>query len=352
MKEAPLCEDAPIVDAVRAIEASRRRIAVVISKGGYLKGTITDGDIRRCLLSGKNLQTEVSKVMNPDPISAMVGSSESYLLEIMRRGNIMAVPLVDASGLFLEMIHLTDLSLGEKAKLNASSGFSFAVIMAGGEGVRLRPITENIPKPMVEIGGMPLLERQVIRLVKAGVKRVYLSVNYLSHVIEKHFGDGSKFDIEIRYLRESEKLGTGGALSLLPELPEAPIVVMNGDILTTSDFECLYDFHVNHNAHATVAAIDHHINIPFGVINNDGPNVVGLAEKPSQRFLCNAGIYVLSPEILDLIPRDNFFNMTDLISSCLELNKNVSVFPIHEYWSDIGTPADLDKARILFSENT
>lgn len=348
--EQPLGSDAPLVDAIRAIEASRRRIAVVVSAAGQLVGTLTDGDIRRCLLSGGTLATPVCEAMNTQPLSAPSGSSDGYLLDLMRRGNVMAVPLVSADGGFDRLVHLTDLAPEHVSA--ESANFAFAVIMAGGEGMRLRPITENIPKPMVEIGGVPLLERQIERLIEAGVKRVYLSVNYLSHVIEGYFGDGSRLGIEIRYLREREKLGTGGALSLLPEVPDAPFLVMNGDILTTSDFSNLGVFHNSHKADITVAAIDYHVNIPFGVIHNEGPHVTKLAEKPSQRFLCNAGIYVLSPSALGLVLHGKPFNMTDLIEACLRKGRSVAVFPVHEYWSDIGTPADLDRARTLFAEAT
>jgi dTDP-glucose pyrophosphorylase len=344
-----LSPEAPLVEAVRAIENSRRRIAVVVSNEGSLLGTLTDGDVRRCLLAGGSLTTPLSKAMNSHPLSASLGSSDSYLLGVMQRGNILAVPLVDTAGRFAKLVHLTDLAPAESCE---AAGFAFAVIMAGGEGLRLRPITENIPKPMVDIGGVPLLERQISRLVKAGLERVYLSVNYLSHVIEEHFSDGGSFGLEIRYLREREKLGTGGALSLLPERPDSPIIVMNGDILTTSDFGSLYAFHQSHSAHVTVAAIDYRINIPFGVIHNEGARVTGLAEKPSQSFLCNAGIYAISPVVLEQLPHGSAYNMTDLINSCLTAGQTVAVFPVHEYWSDIGTPAELDKARSLFTEAT
>jgi dTDP-glucose pyrophosphorylase len=348
MIERSLAVDAPLVEAVRAIEASPRRIAVVVSDKGMLLGTLTDGDVRRCLLSGGSLQTTVSEAMNAHPVSAREGSADGYLLDLMRHHNIMAVPQVDEAGRFIRLVHLTDLGHSEVGRGKAD--FAFAVIMAGGEGMRLRPITNTIPKPMVDIGGVPLLERQIQRLAKAGVTRIYLSVNYLSYVIEDHFGDGSRFGVEIRYLREQEKLGTGGALALLPEKPVAPILVMNGDILTTSDFESLNAFHANQGAEITVAAVDYCIHIPFGVVQNSGSFVTGLIEKPSQRFLCNAGIYALSPSVLEKMPESGVFNMTDLIERCLMAKKPVAVFPVHEYWSDIGTPADLDKARSLFSE--
>jgi dTDP-glucose pyrophosphorylase len=348
MIEKSLAIHAPLVEAVRAIEASHRRIAVVVAEDGKLLGTLTDGDVRRCLLAGGTLQTTVSAAMNDKPISALEGSSDGYLLDLMRRGNIMAVPLIDHAGRFVSLVHLTDLAPADE--VGGKTDFAFAVIMAGGEGMRLRPITENIPKPMVDIGGVPLLERQIQRLAKAGLIRIYLSVNYLSKVIEDHFGNGSGFGLEIRYLREQEKLGTGGALALLPEKPTAPIVVMNGDILTTSDFSSLNAFHRSHGAEITVAAVEYCVNIPFGVVQNSGPYVTGLVEKPSQRFLCNAGIYALAPSVLEHLPKVGAFNMTDLIDHCLAAAKPVAVFPVHEYWSDIGTPADLDKARSLFSE--
>lgn len=348
MSEKPLLPEASLMDAVRAIEVSRRRMAVVVAGDGRLLGTLTDGDIRRHLLAGGSLEAQVSKAMNPSPFTAVIGSSDGYMKDLMRRGNVIALPLVDQDGKFLRLIHLMDLEQGDK-QASGVPGFSFAVIMAGGEGIRLRPLTEAIPKPMVEIGGVPLLERQIQRLAKVGINRAYIAVNYLSHIIEDYFGDGRNFGLEIRYLREHEKLGTAGALSLLPEHPEGTIIVMNGDILTTSDFDSFYAFHMSHEAKITVAAIDHKVYIPYGVIRANGPFVTGLAEKPSERFLCNAGIYAVSPEALSLLPDGKHSDMTDLIDICLARKLPVAVFPVHEYWNDIGTPEDLEKARAYFA---
>ncbi len=349
MSDALLGPDAPLVDAVRGIEATRRRMAVVVDAEHRLLGTLTDGDIRRCLLGGGSLETPVSLAMNASPLVAEEGAPTGYLLDLMRKRNVMALPIVDGEGRFNRLVHLIDLEHNEPLNLIAAE-FDFAVIMAGGEGTRLRPLTATIPKPMVDIGGMPLLERQIESLAKAGLKRVYLSVNYLSHVIEEHFGDGAGFGLEIRYLREQEKLGTAGALALLPEKPSRPIVVMNGDILTTSDFGSLYAFHRAHAAQVTVAAVDYRIDIPYGVINTEGAFATGLVEKPSQRFLCNAGIYAVSPQALNLLQGTGHLNMTDIIDSCLVRDMPVAVFPVHEYWSDIGTPDDLEKARAFFAQ--
>jgi dTDP-glucose pyrophosphorylase len=347
MRDRPLGAGALLVDAVRAIEQSHRRIAVVADEQGRLLGTLTDGDVRRCLLAGGTLETSVTEAMNPQPVTAEVGSADGYVIDLLRRANVMALPLVDQAGVFQRVVHLTDLGQGEAVQ--DARGFAFAVIMAGGEGTRLRPLTRQVPKPMLEVGGVPMLERQIERLSGAGIGRVYISVNYLSHVIEAHFGDGTAFGIQIRYLREQERLGTAGALSLLPERPHAPILVMNGDILTTSDFGSLYAFHQTYNAQITVAAVDYRVNVPYGVLRADGAFVTELAEKPSQRFLCNAGMYVVSPDCLDLVPPAAAHDITTLIQTCLDRRLPVVVFPVHEYWSDIGTPDDLEKARAVFA---
>ena len=349
MIEKPLRPEAKLIDAVRAIEISRRRMAVVVDAHNCLAGTLTDGDIRRHLLAGGSLDSQVEKAMNPNPLSAQEGAPNGYIKDLMRLGNVVAIPILNQDSKYLRMVHLMDL---EQAPCPSDKAvrFSFAVIMAGGEGTRLRPLTETIPKSMVEIGGVPLLERQIQRLVKIGIPRIYISINYLGYIIEKYFGDGDEFGIEICYLREQEKLGTAGSLTLLPEQPEGHIIVMNGDILTTSDLDSFYHFHNEHGANITVAAIDHRVHIPYGVIRAEGPFITSIIEKPSERFLCNAGIYAISPQALSHLPKNVHSNMTDLVEICLSKQLPVAVFPVHEYWNDIGTPDDLEKARIHFSK--
>lgn len=349
-KPQPLSAASPLVDAVREIESSFRRIAVVVSPSGSLLGTLTDGDVRRCLLNGGNLQTPVSEAMNSQPITSHIGAPTTYLKALFSEHNILAVPLVNDVGKYISVVHKHELDVS--ASIAPKDHFEFAVIMAGGQGLRLRPITNHIPKPMVDIAGVPLLERQVAMLANAGIPLVYLSVNYMSDVIESHFGNGSSFGVEIQYLRESDSLGTGGALSLLPERPCKPILVMNGDILTTFDIHSLYDFHAASCAKITLAAIYYCVTVPFGVLENDGIFLSHIVEKPTQRYLCNAGIYCLSPVVLDRLPPSDRFNMTDIITQHLQDNdaNSVAVFPVHEYWSDIGTPADLDKARTYFTK--
>jgi len=342
-----LTPELPLLDAVRSIESTLCRIAVVTDHHNKVIGTLTDGDVRRCLLAGGNMSTAVADAMSRNPIVALPGTSDNKLLQLLHRHNILAVPIVDRAGHLVRIIHRRDLLESDLSQGLAS--FDYAVIMAGGEGTRLRPLTDTIPKPMVSVGGMPLLERQINQLLRHGINKVFLSINYLGHIIEEHFADGSSFGLEICYLREESKLGTAGSLSLLPEQPSRPILVINGDILTSCDFLGLYDFHLNTGASITVAASEYNLSIPYGVVECDGSRLISLTEKPSQRFLCNTGIYSLSPDMLSMIPRHVHYNMTDLIASCLSTSQRVSVFPIHEFWSDIGTPADLAKARNLFS---
>lgn len=336
-----------LIEAINAIEKSKKRIAIVLDENKKLIGTLTDGDVRRCLLHGGDLKTEVSDAMNRFPISAKDTTSPEDLFKLMQKNNILTIPIVNQDNIFIKLFHISEISEAENKKNDLD--FSFAVIMAGGLGMRLRPITNDIPKPMVDIGGVPLLERQIKKLSNVGIKKVYLAVNYLSNVIEDHFGNGDSHNIEINYLRENESLGTGGALSLLPENPSKPLLVMNGDVLTNSNFESLLKFHNDQENELTVATFSYNIDIPFGVIKNDGPIVSQLIEKPSENFLCNAGIYVLSPKALKHVPKGIKFNMTDLILEYLKNNKKVTIFPIHEYWSDIGTSNDLMEARELYN---
>ena len=338
-----LTSSANLRDAVRVIEETRKTIAVVTDDTGRVIGALTDGDIRRALLAGRELSDCVTEAMNPSPITAEETTAQGYLLECLQANNLEALPLVDADGRFKRVVHINDLSPEERT--GGAEGFFAAVIMAGGEGLRLRPLTDTTPKVMLDVGGMPLIERQVRRLAKSGIKRIYISVGYLREVIENHLGDGADFAVSIEYLHEKKKLGTGGALSLLPTQPTGPLLVINGDVLTTSDYRHLLDFHLQHDATVTVAAADYHLQIPYGVIKSDGVRAVALEEKPSQRFLCNAGIYALAPDATRLVPHDQFYNMTDLIERCIGEGRHVVVFLIHEYWTDIGTLAELEKAR-------
>jgi NDP-sugar pyrophosphorylase family protein len=319
-----------------------------LSQDGTVLGTLTDGDIRRAILDGASLSDYATIAMNSNPITARVDDADLVLKKLLRVNNIRSVLLLDSKNRFVKTYSEPQLINSELETTHVvDETFSFAVIMAGGEGERLRPITNTIPKPMIDINGTPLLERQIKNLRdKIGITKVYISVNYLSDVIQDYFGDGKRWGIEIHYLSEHKKLGTAGALSLVVGMKRSVnFLVLNGDILTTSNLLNLYHFHKKHKSQVTIGATNHHIRIPYGVISHEGNKVLELKEKPIQSYFCNAGIYALSSDILKYIPKDTFFNMTDLIDKCLSSSDIVSVFPVHEYWSDIGTASDLEKAR-------
>ncbi len=349
MNDPNIAADATLRDAVAALESVRCLIVAVVAPDRKLIGVISDGDVRRALLAGNRLDDPAALAMNTSPITATSDMSEQQLLHFLFASGVAAAPVVDRERRFVRIVQTTDFRY-EHAATTGGAGYAAAVIMAGGEGRRLLPVTVDRPKPMIEVGGVPLLERQIRSIIRSGLRRIYISTNYLGHMIENHFGDGSALGAEIRYLREKSKLGTAGALSLLPSRPEGPLLVINGDILTRSRFGALLDYHNETDAFITVAAVSHRVEIPFGVLRVDGGRATALDEKPSESFLCNAGIYALRPEALDLVAADTRVDMTDVITAAIAQGRNVSVFPIHEYWTDIGSPVDLERAMAEFSE--
>lgn len=344
MIEGALRRSSALRDAIQALERTRRLIVVVVDDDRQLAGTISDGDVRRALLRNLDLASSVEDVMNPSPIVATDDMGAADLVDFMLTNGVAAVPVIDSQGQCTRIVQARDFDQAQD-ETSGETGFACAVIMAGGEGRRLRPLTENRPKPMILIGGVPLLERQVRRLVKSGITTINVSTNYLGHIIEEFLGDGHAFGAQIDYLREHTKLGTAGALSLLECTPSGTVLVVNGDVLTNSDYGQFYSFHKETAAAITVGAISYNVDIPFGVLRIKEHDVIAIEEKPTQRFLCNAGIYAVEPDVLGLVPSDTAFDMTELIQAALDAGHRVAVFPIHEYWNDIGTPSDLERAK-------
>ncbi len=338
-----------ILKTIEVLEKGKKTLVVVVDANNMLCGTVTDGDVRRGILNGVNLASSVSKIMNQNSITAPKTVADNELLSLMVDNKIEALPIVDDEKRVLKVVHRNDVKDG--GYKSESSGFEAAIIMAGGEGRRLRPLTNDVPKPMLKVGGVPIIERQIIMLQRQGIRKIYISINYLGDKIRDYLRDGSSFGVSIEYLEEKEKLGTAGAVSLLPVTFSSSVLVLNGDVLTSINYGSLYDFHSSHDSVITMAAISYNIDIPYGVVRTDGARAIALDEKPSQHFLCNAGIYALSPKGISMIPKDTFFNMTDLIDLCLKNSKDVIVFPVHEYWSDIGTQHEYDKASRLFSDS-
>lgn len=332
--------DASILEAFRALERGEQGIVFVCRPGRHVLGTLTDGDLRRALVDGADLDERVlTDLMTRDYVSVREGETDrAHVLDLMLAHKVYQVPVLDGDGRLVALHTIRGL-VGSDVRPNA------AVIMAGGKGTRLRPYTEEIPKPMVKVAGRPMLERLVLHLVGHGIRTIYLSVNYLAHVIEDHFGDGSDFGCEIRYLREDEPLGTAGALSLLPDRPEDDLLVMNGDLVTQADVGRFLDFHADGGYCASIGVRAHTVDVPYGVAEVSGSRLESLREKPTHEFRVNAGIYVLSPEALGYVPEGEMYRMTDLFQDCLEDGHPVGAFDIEEDWTDVGRPEELMRAH-------
>jgi len=330
--------DQTVRDAMRTITDNWRELAIVVEPGLRVVGVITDGDIRRGLLNSLTLESPAAAVMTRDYIAVGPEADRAAVLDLMMSRSIRHVPVLDAERRLMG-VHFLEALIGTTDKPNV------AVIMAGGEGRRLRPLTDARPKPMMDVAGRPILERIVLHLVGYGIKRIYIAVNYLAHVIEAHFGDGGRFGCEIAYLREDRPLGSGGALSLLPKGHSHPLIVMNGDLVSRFDVSRLLEQHAREGVAATVAARDHRVDIPFGVIDAHGRRLQALTEKPSAHFLINAGIYVLDPALLGEIPAGQFFPIPRLFDRLLAQGRPVGVYRIEEDWIDVGRREDLSRAN-------
>jgi dTDP-glucose pyrophosphorylase len=338
-----LSPSASIRETIQLIDASAMQIALVVADDGKLAGTVTDGDIRRAILAGVSLDEAVEKIMNRQPSVCRQEDGREAILARMQTRRLRHMPIVDDEG-YLVSLQALDEFVAPAMRENV------VVLMAGGVGSRLRPLTEDCPKPMLKIGGRPILETILLNFIEHGFRRFYISVNYKSDAIMDYFGDGSKWSVDIQYLRESQKLGTAGALSLLPERPAHPVLVMNGDLLTKVNFSQLLDFHFSHNAPGTMCVREYDFQVPYGVVRIDNHCIVGIDEKPVQRFFVNAGIYVLEPEALAHIPANTYFDMPSLFEKLIEQKKDALVFPIREYWLDIGRLADYDRANGEFEQ--
>ncbi|RNB53841.1 CBS domain-containing protein [Brevibacillus gelatini] len=334
----------PIRHTLEIIDKSARQIALVVDENNKLLGTVTDGDIRRGLLKGLTLQDSTSLIMNSFPTVASPYDTRENILALMKIKKIHQVPIVDEDGFIVHVEVLNDL-------LRPVKKDNWVVLMAGGLGTRLHPLTYDCPKPLLKVGNKPLLETILQSFIDQGFHRFYLSVKYKAEMIQQHFGDGSKWGVTIRYLEEQESLGTAGALSLLPEKPSDPFFVMNGDLLTKVNFEQLLDFHKTYQAQATMCVREYDYQVPYGVVRLDKHRLISIEEKPTQRYFVNAGIYVLNPAVLEYIPQNQFFDMPSLFEHVMKDSQQQAIaFPIREYWLDIGRMADFEKANLEFAE--
>ena len=328
---------------IEVIDDQALQVALVVDQKERLLGVVTDGDIRRALMKGFTLQHSVVDVMNKFPKVASVSDSKEHLIAIMEKHQLYHLPVLDNQGSIVALKTL-------RALYKQPEFENPVFLMAGGMGLRLRPLTNSCPKPLLEIGGKPILETIIENFVKAGFKNFYIAVNYLADQIQDYFGDGSAWGAKIKYVHEDEPLGTAGALGLLEDsLPDLPVLVMNGDILTQIDFLHLLEYHNQQGGVATLCVREHEYQIPYGVVSIEHGSISGIVEKPIHKCFFSAGIYVLNYSLISEIKSQKRLDMPDFLNFQITTGALVSMFPVHEYWLDIGREADFLRAQGEFS---
>ncbi len=327
-----------IKDAMIALDKGTAEIALVVDDDYKLIATVTDGDIRRGLLRGLTLQDSIEKCMHRNFIYVREEVGRAEVLDLMKAHTIKQVPILDEKGR-VKGLHLLREIIGSQEKQN------IALIMAGGKGERLKPITDEIPKPMIKVAGRPILERLILHLIGYGIKNFFIAVNYKSEIIENHFLDGKELGCQINYIKEEKPLGTAGALGLLPFKPKESIIILNGDLLTQFDLDEMLNYHKDNKFNGTIGVYNYVHKIPYGVIEEKGGKMVNIKEKPSFVWYINSGIYIVEPDLIDLVPKKEAFNMPELLEKAHSLKKNIGVFHIEGDWIDIGLHKDLKKAR-------
>jgi dTDP-glucose pyrophosphorylase/CBS domain-containing protein len=335
-KEILVAPSTTIQAVLKVIDAGALQLALVVDENNNLLGTVTDGDVRRALINDKPLSTMVSEMMFVSPTTAVLGTSRAELLALMNKKELLSIPLLEGGKLVgLETLH---------QMLNQPKYDNPVFLMAGGFGTRLKPLTDNCPKPLLKIGDKPILETVLLGFIRSGFQDFYISTHYLPEMIREYFGNGDKWGVSIKYIYEDEPLGTGGALGLLPhDLPNLPVIVMNGDVLTKINIGQLLQFHNLNSANATMCVREYEYQVPFGVIESDGYSIKSMVEKPTQRFHVNAGIYVIGRKIINDVKCNETIDMPTLLERYLD-NK-VLMFPFHEYWLDIGRMDDFKRAQ-------
>lgn len=335
--------NASIKDAIRCLDISALRIVLVVNEGGKLVGTVSDGDIRRGILKGVGLDRPITEIMRKNALVVPRSISSELILQIMHSNKLLQIPIVD------DQQQVVGLHVWNEIASPIARGNPI-LIMAGGMGTRLMPYTQNCPKPMVHIAGKPMLQHIIERAKDEGFDNFILAINHLGHIIEEYFDDGSCLGVRIEYIKEKTPLGTAGALSLLGSKLSMPVLVTNGDVITDIRYGELLDFHSRHLASATMAVRAHEWQNPFGIVQTDGVNIIGFEEKPVIKSHINAGVYVLSPEALDLLKFNEPFDMPELFEKARIQKLRIVAYPMHEPWLDVGRPDDLTAANIIIND--
>ncbi|WP_103642111.1 nucleotidyltransferase family protein [Campylobacter concisus] len=338
-----LKQNATIKEALGIIDSGAMQIALVVDDNDKLLGTLTDGDIRRGILRGLDLDSSIETIVFKEPAIAKISNTKEEILKIALSKKLHQIPIVDDNGIVLDLKEIEEL-VEPKIKTNR------VILMVGGLGTRLRPLTQDTPKPMLKVGNKPILQTIIERFAEYGFVNITMCVNFNASIIRDYFGDGKEFGVNIDYVLEQKRMGTAGALSLLKERPSEPFFVMNGDLLTNVNFEHIFNYHTLHKATATMCVREYDYEVPYGVVKMNDNKITAIAEKPVQKFFVSAGIYMLSPEILDLIPQDEFYDMPTLFEKLIRLSKDVISFPIREYWLDIGRMEEYQRANEEYKE--
>ena len=335
--EIKINQNASIKEALEVIDKGAIKVAVVLSDDGLLLGMLNDGDIRRALLKGMSLGDSIAGIINKHPVVANINDTKERILELANEKKLHQIPIISNG----KLIGIQDIRefLAPKNKPNK------VILMVGGLGTRLRPLTNDVPKPMLDVGNKPILHTIVENFAKYGYTDIIMCVNYKSEIIKEYFGNGDKFGVKIEYVLESKRMGTAGALSLLKERPKDDFFVMNGDLLTNVNFEYLHEYHKDSNALASICIRKYEMQVPYGVVNVRANKVTSIEEKPTQSFFVSAGIYMFSPIVLDFIPKGVFYDMPTLFSELLKHDFPIHPFPIREYWLDIGRMDEYRRAN-------
>ena len=340
-----LTEASTIREALQIIDKGAVKFAIVVDKDDKLLGTITDGDIRRAILNGVELDTSIKNIYFTTPTTVNVNNTREEIINICTSKKIYQIPVVDENGHVISIALLDEIL---KPEYHANK----VILMVGGLGTRLKPLTDTTPKPMLPVGGKPILQTIVERFVSYGFVNIIMCIGYKSQIIQDFFGDGSKFGANIEYVQEEKRMGTAGALSLLSEeqRPTEPFFVMNGDLLTNVNFENMLEFHLQNSAKATMTVREYDFQVPYGVVNVNNGKIISIEEKPVHKFFVSAGIYMLDSSCIDMIPKDEFYDMPTLFEKMIAQNENVVSFPIREYWLDIGRMDEYEKANQEYHE--
>lgn len=340
-----LPSSASVRKAVEVMTVSGTDIVLVVDDKERLKGIVVDSDIRKGILRGVALDRPVSRIMNRKPVTLPFGLGEDEVARFFRENPRANAPLVGRDGKVKGLAQMARYLAQPEVRPN------WVVLLVGGQGQRLRPLTEKRPKPLLPVGGKPILETIVEQFAAAGFRNFVFAVNHHADQIREHFGDGARLGVRVRYIQEKTRLGTAGALSLLPGAYEHPLIVMNGDLLTKIDFRALLDFHTAEGHHATVCVREYAQQVPYGVIRMNGHRLLSIVEKPTQKYFVNAGIYVLEPRALKLVPKGRYYDMPQLLQRLARRRKGaVGCFPIQEYWIDIGHMQDYERAQTDYAE--